>query len=87
VVSQLEAETVDGPALLAGRPGADMPDRGAIVCACMNVGANTIINAVARSGCTSVESVSALTRAGSSCGSCRAEIRLLVEAQRLASAE
>jgi assimilatory nitrate reductase catalytic subunit len=87
VVSQLEAETVDGAALLAGRPGADVPDQGAIVCSCLNVGANTIIDAVTKSGCASVDAVSALTRAGTNCGSCRAEIRVLVEAHRLAAAE
>jgi len=86
VVSQLQAETVNGPALLAGRPGSDMPDQGAIVCSCMNVGANTIIDAVTKSGCNSVEAVSALTYAGTNCGSCRAEIRLIVEAHRLTAA-
>ena len=34
--------------LLAGRPGAAQEDRGAIVCACFDVGVNTIVGAIAR---------------------------------------
>jgi assimilatory nitrate reductase catalytic subunit len=73
--------------VLAGRPGADRPDGGAIVCSCMGVGINTIIDAVARQGCASVEAIGALTRAGTNCGSCRAEIRSILDASRLAAAE
>ncbi|MHA6298186.1 nitrate reductase [Devosia sp. CAU 1758] len=73
--------------VLAGRPGADRPDGGAIVCSCMGVGINTITQAVTRHGCTSVEAVGALTRAGTNCGSCRAEIRGIVDANRLIAAE
>jgi assimilatory nitrate reductase catalytic subunit len=87
VVSQLAREDVDGPALLAGRPGADVPDQGAIVCSCMGVGVNTIVEAVTKSGCSTVEAVGALTTAGTNCGSCRAEIRGLIDAHRLAAAE
>lgn len=73
--------------VLAGRPGADRPDGGAIVCSCNSVGINTIVDAVTRQGCTSVDAVGALTRAGTSCRSCRAEIRGIVDAHRLAAAE
>jgi assimilatory nitrate reductase catalytic subunit len=79
---ELTASTV-----LAGRPGADKPDGGAIVCSCMGVGINTITEAVTRHGCTTVEAVGALTRAGTNCGSCRAEIRGIVDANRLLAAE
>ncbi len=74
-------------AVLAGRPGADRPDGGAIVCSCMGVGINTIVDAVTRQGCTSVDAVGALTRAGTNCGSCRAEIRSVLDANRLVAAE
>jgi assimilatory nitrate reductase catalytic subunit len=80
--ADLTASTV-----LAGRPGADRPDGGAIVCSCMGVGINTITQAVTHHGCTSVEAVGALTRAGTNCGSCRAEIRGIVDAHRLIAAE
>jgi assimilatory nitrate reductase catalytic subunit len=35
------------PTILAARPGADRPDPGPIVCACLSVGVNTIIEGIA----------------------------------------
>lgn len=71
--------------LLAGRPGADMPDKGAIICACMNVGINDIRSAIAK-GCRSVDAVGEATTAGTNCGSCQPEIRnILQEAKRVAA--
>ena len=66
-------------AILAGRPGADRPDRGAIVCACHEVGINEIAAAARCPGAT-LDSVGAETRAGTNCGSCRAEIARIIEA-------
>jgi assimilatory nitrate reductase catalytic subunit len=71
--------------LLAGRPGAGQRDPGTIVCACLEVGLNDIRGAIAR-GATSVDSVGAVTKAGTNCGSCRAEIGRLIDAARLAEA-
>jgi len=76
-----------GSAVLAGRPGADMPDSGAIICSCFSIGINTIAAAVVAQGCTTVEAVGACTRAGTNCGSCRAEIRGIIDAYRLQAAE
>ena len=65
--------------LLAGRPGGATPDRGAIICSCMNVGLNEIKASIAK-GCDSVQAISDATKAGSNCGSCRSDIaRLLKE--------
>lgn len=86
-VDLLSETDLTASTVLAGRPGADRPDGGAIVCSCMGVGINTITEAVTRHGCTSVEAVGALTRAGTNCGSCRAEIRGIVDANRLVAAE
>ena len=86
-VDLLSEADLTASTVLAGRPGADRPDGGAIVCSCMGVGINTIIDAVTRHGCTTVEAVGALTRAGTNCGSCRAEIRGIVDAHRLLAAE
>ena len=83
----LPAEGLDGSAVLAGRPPADTPDTGAIVCSCMGVGVNTIITAIAGQGCTTVEAVGAYTKAGTNCGSCRAEIRGIIDLHRLTAAE
>ena len=64
---------------LAGRPGADRPDHGAIVCGCFDVGVRTIEAAVLDGGCATVEAVGALLKAGTNCGSCRPEIRRIVQ--------
>jgi assimilatory nitrate reductase catalytic subunit len=71
--------------LLAGRPGAGAKDRGAVVCACMDVGRNEIIDA-ARRGCASVKAIGEATGAGTNCGSCRSEIGRIVAETRSASA-
>ena len=72
------------PAALAGRPGADQPDPGPTVCACMKVGRNAILRAIAQ-GCNSVESLGATLGAGTSCGSCRPELNALLTPLREAA--
>ncbi|MGV8953013.1 MAG: molybdopterin-dependent oxidoreductase [Cypionkella sp.] len=86
-VGLLGAENLNASNVLAGRPGADMPDTGAIVCSCFSVGINTIAAAVTAQGCITVEAIGACTKAGTNCGSCRAEIRGIIDAHRLAAAE
>jgi assimilatory nitrate reductase catalytic subunit len=86
-VALLAAGPVSGSRVLAGRPGADMPDGGTIVCACHGVGIKTIAAAVTGQDCSTVEAVGACTRAGTNCGSCRAEIREIIAAHRLQAAE
>jgi len=88
-ISQLTAEHTNLRkrfALVAGRPGADKPDPGATVCSCFSVGVNQIVAAV-RGGCHSVEAVGKELNAGTNCGSCRAEIRGIVDGCLAAAAE
>ena len=66
---------------IAGRPGKGAVDRGATVCACFGVGANEIASAVGR-GCTTVSAIGEALQAGTNCGSCRAEIRDIIELQQ-----
>ena len=75
-----------GAALLAGRPGAGVADPGPTVCACLNVGLNTITAAIAAQNLTTVEQIGAALHAGTSCGSCRPELAALL-AGRLEAAE
>jgi assimilatory nitrate reductase catalytic subunit len=78
-----------GPAdrlrLLAGRAGAGQPDRGAIVCACFDIGSKQIAQAVV-AGCQTVDAVGAATQAGTNCGSCRSEIRRIIDAASIQKA-
>ncbi|MEM6547870.1 MAG: nitrate reductase [Pseudomonadota bacterium] len=61
--------------LVAGRPCANQPDTGAIVCSCLGVGAKTIANAVAAGQLQSIDQICQATGAGTNCGSCRPELR------------
>lgn len=69
----------DTPPLLAlaGRAGVGQPDPGVTLCACMNVGVNTVRRAI-NDGADSVDKVGAVTCAGTSCGSCKPEIAVLI---------
>jgi assimilatory nitrate reductase catalytic subunit len=73
-------------ALVAGRPDAGRPDPGATICSCFGVGVNQIIGAV-RGGCRTVEAVGKELSAGTNCGSCRAEIRGIIDGCVAAAAE
>jgi assimilatory nitrate reductase catalytic subunit len=76
----------DPLALLAGRPPRTCRDPGRKVCVCMNVGANTITDAIAEKNLHSAGAVVEATGAGSGCGSCKPEIeRLLVQSRALAA--
>ncbi|HLH12581.1 MAG TPA: molybdopterin-dependent oxidoreductase [Methylovirgula sp.] len=88
-VEQLNA-TFPNPAaryrVIAGRPARGLADRGALICSCFGVGANQIAAAV-QAGCASLEAVGERLQAGTNCGSCRAEIKGLIETHRLRAAE
>ncbi|MGR3465642.1 molybdopterin-dependent oxidoreductase [Limimaricola sp.] len=68
----------DGQHPLSGRPGADVPDPGRVVCACLNVGVNTILSAVESGQAFDVSGIGTLLGAGTNCGACRPEIAQLV---------
>jgi assimilatory nitrate reductase catalytic subunit len=75
------------PGVLAGRPQADQPDPGPTVCACMNVGRNTVLRAI-KAGACSVNALGDSIGAGTSCGSCRPELNaLLVQTLQKEAAE
>ena len=67
-------DALDRTCLLAGRPPRGRKDAGETVCACFQVGLNTIVEAVREGGLGSVEAVGAALQAGTNCGSCVPEI-------------
>ncbi len=73
-------------ALLSGCPPETAPALGRIVCACFNVGINQLTAAVA-AGCVTVEQIGAALSAGTNCGSCRPEIRNIINGPRAHAAE
>ncbi|MFQ1700386.1 molybdopterin-dependent oxidoreductase [Loktanella agnita] len=64
--------------VLAGRPVADRPDPGPVVCSCFSVGVNTILQAIACDGLMSVEDIGIALSAGTNCGSCKPELAALL---------
>ena len=80
------ARPQDRLAMIAGRPGQGQVDRGATVCSCFGVGVNEIAAAV-RNGCHTVEAIGASLQAGTNCGSCRAEIKDIIDAGLLKAGE
>lgn len=73
-------------ALIAGRPAADQPDKGAIICSCFSIGLNEIADA-ARGGCATVAAIGETLKAGTNCGSCRPDIRRIIEGIQIIAAE
>jgi ferredoxin-nitrate reductase len=63
--------------LLRGGSKAE-PVLGNLVCSCNNVGSQNILNKIA-SGCDNLKELCALTGAGTGCGSCRPEVKRLLE--------
>lgn len=70
------------PDALIGRPIADAPNPGPVICSCFGVGVNTILTAIETRGLMSVESIGEALGAGTNCGSCRSEIADLLGRQR-----
>ena len=64
--------------------GTDM-HRGGEICACFGVSCGAVEAAIA-DGATSLAAIGAQTQAGTSCGSCRPELRALLRKARLAKA-
>ncbi len=83
----LEEGQPDVSSLLAGRPGAGKIDKGATVCACFSVGFNEIAGAVLDGSCLSVQAIGESLKAGTNCGSCRAEIKRIITSHLPAAAE
>ncbi|WP_292435684.1 (2Fe-2S)-binding protein, partial [Mesorhizobium sp.] len=76
----------DRHALLSGRSPAPMPAIGRVVCSCFHIGVNQLASAVA-AGCDSLEAIGSTLRAGTNCGSCRSEIRAIIDARHVQAAE
>jgi assimilatory nitrate reductase catalytic subunit len=55
-----------------------MIDRGATVCSCFGVGIKQIDYAV-KQGCNTVEVIGQVLQAGTNCGTCRAEIKKIID--------
>jgi len=71
-----------GPAVLAGRGAGAQVARGAIVCACFDVGVRTIVAEIAAQRLADVAAIGRALGAGTNCGSCRPALVQLLAAHR-----
>jgi assimilatory nitrate reductase catalytic subunit len=78
-LQQLLGKPVDPIEILAGRPLQASDDKGAILCACMNVGRNQISRFIEKNCNTSLQATCEATSAGTGCGSCRLEVQRMIE--------
>ena len=64
--------------LLSGQAPVGQVDKGRIVCACFQVGINTIQDDIRKHGLDSVEAITQRLKAGGNCGSCIPELRTIL---------
>ena len=70
---------VERKGLLSGKAPAGQKDQGRVICACFQVGVNTITDAIRTQGLTTPEAIGVTLKAGTNCGSCIPEIRELLD--------
>jgi len=68
----------DRKSLLTGKSISGEKDTGRTVCACFNVGLNTIVDGIKTKRLSTPEQVGELLRAGTNCGSCLPEIKEII---------
>jgi len=68
----------DRKSVLTGKSVSGEKDTGKTVCACFNVGMNTIVDAIQSQSLTTPEQVGELLRAGTNCGSCIPELKEII---------
>jgi assimilatory nitrate reductase catalytic subunit len=78
----LLGQEVSPLAVLAGRPAQGIPDDGPVICACMQVGRNRISRFIDDNQDVNEFQLCEATSAGTGCGSCRPEIRMLLNEAR-----
>jgi len=83
-ISQINS-TESALAALSGVPGTTREDTGRIICACFNVGENTLRREI-RKGATTPGALGRCTNAGTNCGSCRSELQSLIDQTHLSIA-
>ncbi|AJR09397.1 nitrate reductase [Photobacterium gaetbulicola] len=77
----LIGRSISDPLVQALFTGKAMPEQqaGRLVCACKQVGANTIAQAIRAKSCGSVRAISEATQAGTGCGSCVSELQMMLD--------
>lgn len=74
-----QLSNLDRKSVLTGKPVSGAKDAGKTVCACFNVGLNTLVEAIKSNKLSSPEQVGKLLHAGTNCGSCIPEIKEIIK--------
>ena len=69
--------------LLSGKSSDGLHDPGPLICACFDIGFNTIRARIADGTAASVEEIGMALGAGTNCGSCRPELKRIVNREKL----
>lgn len=77
--NDLPLDEADRKSVLTGKPLSGAKDTGKTVCACFNVGLNTIIEAIVTQNLTTPVQVGEHLRAGTNCGSCIPELKEIIK--------
>ena len=84
-ISELFQQEIIPPALylsmLAGKAPGATKEVGRIICTCMNVGLNTILEAIKKEGLSTVAQLGQALKAGTQCGSCVAELKTILNVE------
>jgi assimilatory nitrate reductase catalytic subunit len=65
--------------LLSGQPPSNMKPAGKTICACFNVGLNTIIETIKTKKITTTDEIGKALQAGTNCGSCLPELKDIIK--------
>jgi len=84
---QSDLDVKDRVSLLSAKPAGAVPEKGAIVCSCFNIGLLEIQRAIVEQGLMSVETIGVALKAGTNCGSCQSEIQQILDATDLNEAK
>ncbi len=76
--AKLRLSSAERIELISGRPGSGETDKGGMVCSCFGVAADEIIAAAGSGRARSADEIGRVLRAGTSCGTCRPEIGLML---------
>ncbi len=79
MLSRQRIETKDRKLFLSGKNANGLPDTGPVVCACFGVGLHAIRDAIETKNTHTVEQIGVLLRAGTNCGSCKPELKRILQ--------
>ncbi len=76
--SEHQLNSAERQSLLSASAPIGTKDQGKTVCACFNVGLNTLVEAIEKQNLSSVEAIGECLQAGTQCGSCIPELQQLL---------